>query len=96
MYRAASVATVDLERVREVARGAALVGGEVVRSGRRPAEGEAKGLPGDWVTEVDLASEHAIRAYLGAETPDMMGEPFGKSGGTNTMKIVKVGELRRG
>jgi len=25
-----------------------------------------------------------------------MGEPFGKSGGTNTMKIVKVGELRRG
>ena len=79
MYRAASVATVDLERVREVARGAALVGGKVVRSGRRPAEGEAKGLPGDWVTEVDLASEHAIRAYLGAETPDIpvAGEELG-------------------
>jgi pyruvate kinase len=24
-----------------------------------------------------------------------MGEPFGKAGGTNTMKIVKIGELRR-
>jgi len=24
-----------------------------------------------------------------------IGEPFGKAGGTNTMKIVKVGEHRR-
>src|SRR5213592_544232 len=42
--------------MRAVARRAALVGGRVVRSGMRP-EVWAKGLPGDWVTEVDVASE---------------------------------------
>ena len=50
--------------MRAAARRAALVGGDVIRAGRRPSEGEAKRLPGDWVTEVDLASEAAIRAFL--------------------------------
>ena len=60
----------DLERMRALARAAVLVGGEVVRGSRRPAGGEAKGLPGDWVTEVDVAAEGAIRSYLGAEAPE--------------------------
>ncbi len=70
---------IDLERMRAAARRAALVGGDVIRAGRRPSEGEAKGLPGDWVTEVDLASEAAIRSFLDEETPDvaMLGEESG-------------------
>src|SRR5438445_10348077 len=70
---------IDLERMRFAARGAALVGGDAIRGGRRPAQGEAKGRPGDWVTEVDVASETAIRSFLQEETPDvpMLGEESG-------------------
>src|SRR2546426_5655909 len=70
---------IDLERMRVVARRAALVGGDAIRTGGRPAEGEAKGPPGDWVTEVDVASETAIRSFLHEETPDtpMLGEESG-------------------
>jgi len=55
------------------------VGGDAIRDGRRPAQGEAKGLPGDWVTEVDVASEAAIRSFLQEETPavPMLGEESG-------------------
>ena len=63
-----------------MARRAVLEGGRVVSTGRPPRAGaEAKGLPGDWVTEVDLASERAIRALLAAETPSvpMHGEETG-------------------
>jgi myo-inositol-1(or 4)-monophosphatase len=69
----------DVERMRVVARGAAEVGGEVVGAARHGAEAAAKGLPGDWVTEVDLASEHAIRAFLASQTPDVpvAGEELG-------------------
>jgi myo-inositol-1(or 4)-monophosphatase len=59
----------DLERMRRVATEAALVGSSEVRSRRPPTSGTGKGLPGDWVTEVDLASEKAIRAHLARETP---------------------------
>jgi myo-inositol-1(or 4)-monophosphatase len=62
---------VDLEAMRSVARSAALVGAEAVRDGVRPEVGAAKGLPGDWVTEVDLASERAIAGFLAAETPSV-------------------------
>ena len=46
-------------------------GGEVVRAagGRGRAGASAKELPGDWVTEVDVASERAIGELLAAETP---------------------------
>jgi myo-inositol-1(or 4)-monophosphatase len=70
----------DLEAMRVAARGAALVGGEVVGAARRGAVATAKGsLPGDWVTEVDVASERAIGAYLASSTPDipMHGEESG-------------------
>ncbi len=55
--------------MRAVARRAALVGGEAVRAGVAPLQGTPKGLPGDWVTEADLASEAAIAGFLAAETP---------------------------
>ena len=67
MYRA----LMDLDRMREIACGAVEVGSSAVLSGRAPAAGEAKGAPGDWVTEVDLASERAISAYLERQTPDV-------------------------
>jgi myo-inositol-1(or 4)-monophosphatase len=72
----------DPQEMRAVARRAALVGGEVVRSGARPA-GTAKGLPGDWVTEVDVASEQAIGRFLRSATPDVpiQGEELGGAGG---------------
>lgn len=69
----------DLEAMRGVARAAAVRGAELVRGSRPPAEADAKGLPGDWVTEVDLASERAIAAFLAEATP---GVPFaGEEGG---------------
>src|SRR6476620_4842302 len=70
---------IDLERMRAAARRAVFVGGDAIRAGGRPSTGAAKGLPGDWVTEVDLASEAAIRSFLHEETPDvaMLGEESG-------------------
>jgi myo-inositol-1(or 4)-monophosphatase len=73
---------VGVPKAREVARAAVLAGGEVVRSaGEDEVEGRAraKGLPGDWVTEVDLAAEQAIRQMLERETPDVpvLGEETG-------------------
>jgi myo-inositol-1(or 4)-monophosphatase len=48
---------------------AARRGGEVIRNADRGAAAVAKGLPGDWVTEVDLASERAIATLLAEVTP---------------------------
>jgi myo-inositol-1(or 4)-monophosphatase len=69
----------EADDMRSVARRAALIGGEVVGSGSRPAAAGAKGLPGDWVTEIDVASERAISEFLGAATPDVpvQGEELG-------------------
>jgi myo-inositol-1(or 4)-monophosphatase len=74
----------DPATVRDLVRRAALVGAAEVRVGQatiRPPEG--KGLPGDWVTEVDVRSELAIEAFLAAEGPpiDFHGE---ETGGTAT------------
>lgn len=65
-----------------MARAAVLAGGEVVRAaggGDLEAQARAKGLPGDWVTEVDVASEQAIRRLLEQETPGvpLLGEETG-------------------
>ena len=55
----------------ELARRAALAGGAVIRSAvHRDAEAEPKGA-GDYVTEVDRASERAIREVLEDELPDL-------------------------
>jgi myo-inositol-1(or 4)-monophosphatase len=67
----------DLEAMREGARRAAQVGAAVVRAGHPPESGDAKGLPGDWVTDVDLASERAIAADLASTGIPVAGEELG-------------------
>jgi myo-inositol-1(or 4)-monophosphatase len=66
----------------ELAERAALRGGAlVIREGPAP-KAEAKGA-GDYVTEVDRASERAIREVLGEGSPDIpvVGEEAGGAGG---------------
>jgi len=69
--------------MRTVARAAALLGADTVRSSQAPSAGETKGLPGDWVTEADLASERAIKEYLADQTPEIafLGEELGGRAG---------------
>jgi myo-inositol-1(or 4)-monophosphatase len=66
----------------ELAERAAVRGGEVVRGAGPAPVVEAKGA-GDYVTEVDRASEWAIREVLGQTTPDIpvQGEEAGGVGG---------------
>ena len=68
--------------VGDVAVGAALAGGAIVRAADRGREASPKGLPGDYVTATDVASEREIRAFLAAATPGvpMVGEEDGGSG----------------
>ena len=73
-----------LEELRDLAAAAAEAGGRVVREGAgRGAEAFGKGLPGDYVTEVDLASERRIRRMLEEATPDVpvVGEESGGEAG---------------
>jgi myo-inositol-1(or 4)-monophosphatase len=72
----------DREESAQVARRAAERGGRVVSTGWRTAassDPSAKELPGDWVTEVDLASEAAIKELLTEATPGIpvVGEESG-------------------
>lgn len=70
----------SLEELRDVAALAAETGGRIVRAGAgRGAEASEKGLPGDYVTEVDLASERAIREVLEQATPGI--PVLGEEGG---------------
>jgi myo-inositol-1(or 4)-monophosphatase len=68
-----------LEDLTAIAVDAALEGGRVILAGSERRGGSTKGRPGDYVTEVDLASERAIAAFLGAATPDIrvLGEEEG-------------------
>jgi myo-inositol-1(or 4)-monophosphatase len=74
--------------MREIACGAVGIGSSAVLSGRAPAAGEAKGAPGDWVTEVDLASERAIGEYLGRLTPDVPVEGEELGGASSGLRWV--------
>ncbi len=66
----------------DVAIEAALAGGRAILEAGRPTEVRFKGEV-DLVSEVDLASEHAIRAVLARHTPDIavLGEEEGGSQG---------------
>jgi myo-inositol-1(or 4)-monophosphatase len=68
----------DLQDLLEVAVAAALAGGRLVRDGARAARAEEKGA-GDYVTEVDRASEETIRRVLadGAPGVPVLGEEAG-------------------
>jgi myo-inositol-1(or 4)-monophosphatase len=57
--------------MRDLAVRAARIGGEVVLNGVDRRDSTDKGLPGDYVTEVDEASERAITAFFASETPDI-------------------------
>lgn len=60
--RSAAIAALAAECGARIVRDAGLHGSATL---------EAKGLPGDYVTDVDLTSEAAIIALLGEETPDI-------------------------
>lgn len=72
----------DLPTLIALADEAARTGGRVVREGAGGASPQAKG-PGDYVTEVDRASERAVGAVLGRGTPDIpvVGEEAGGAHG---------------
>jgi myo-inositol-1(or 4)-monophosphatase len=80
----------DLGAMRSVARQAALIGGFTVRHATRPEIAAAKGLPGDWVTEVDLTSERQIARFLSRETPSIpfVGEEMGGSAASGLRWVV--------
>jgi myo-inositol-1(or 4)-monophosphatase len=67
------------ERLLEVAREAALLGGEVILDGGRGARSAREKGAGDYVTRTDRRSEEAIRAHLSARTPGIpvLGEEAG-------------------
>ncbi len=73
-----------------IATAAARLGGGVILGAGSSPRATAKGLPGDWVTEVDVASEHAIRRFFERETPDipMLGEEDGGSTGAGRYWLV--------
>ena len=80
--------------MQQVAVLAAVRGGEVVRSGSagiaRASLAQDKGAPGDYVTEVDRASEAAIRSLLAEQTPDIpvVGEEDGGSDAVERYWVV--------
>lgn len=80
----------DLGTFRMIARRAAARGAEVVRAaGGAPRRGvAAKTLPGDWVTEVDVASERAIAELLAAETPEIPVQGEEEGGATDGLRWV--------
>jgi myo-inositol-1(or 4)-monophosphatase len=67
-----------LRNLRDAALGAARTGASVVASARRPERVDEKSA-GDYVTDVDRASEAAIRSFLAGRTPGMpmLGEETG-------------------
>ncbi len=82
-------------RLLDVARRAAALGAGVVRASYRTngaGDASPKGRPGDWVTDVDVASESAIRAFLETETPSIpvVGE---EAGGTRAHRHWLVDPL---
>jgi myo-inositol-1(or 4)-monophosphatase len=81
---------VSLTPTMAIATTAARLGGDVILAAGTEHPPTAKGLPGDYVTEVDLASERAIRAYLATETPEipMLGEEGGGSTGDGRYWVV--------
>jgi myo-inositol-1(or 4)-monophosphatase len=73
--------SVDLERARDVAVEAAQIAADVL-SATPLGEVRTKQHPGDLVTDVDTATERAVREHLAAAFPDhrVVGEEFGGEG----------------
>jgi myo-inositol-1(or 4)-monophosphatase len=72
------VSALDLDELLTVAERAARAGGEIVRTHFGRARDPVQKAPGDWVSEVDLQSENAIRAILMRESQlPVFGEEHG-------------------
>lgn len=69
----------DEDALLAAAEAAARAGGEVVRAGFGGAGGARQKAPGDWVSDVDTASEATVRASLAAAFPEL--PFFGEEGG---------------
>jgi myo-inositol-1(or 4)-monophosphatase len=65
------VSDLDLERLGALAERAALAGGAIVEAHFGAAGNVQEKAPGDWVSDVDTASETAIRDLLAQETPEI-------------------------
>lgn len=78
----------ELADLLELAERAAVRGGALVAKEGPAPETETKGT-GDYVTEVDRASERAIREVLGEGTPDIpvVGEEAGGTGGRRSWVV---------
>ncbi len=76
-----ATSALDLSELARVAVSAARAGGEIVLNGFGDPDNVREKSPGDWVSDVDTSSEHAIRSLLAAAAPDI---PFfgEESGGT--------------
>ncbi len=66
------MSSLDLAQLLEVAERAARIGGDIVTAGFGGADNNIRSkAPGDWVSDVDTASENAVREALAAECPDI-------------------------
>ena len=62
----------DLAHLLGAAERAARIGGDVVSAGFGGADNNIRSkAPGDWVSDVDTASENAVREALARECPDI-------------------------
>jgi myo-inositol-1(or 4)-monophosphatase len=62
----------DLAHLLEVAERAARIGGDIVTAGFGGADNNIRSkAPGDWVSDVDTASENAVREALAEDCPDI-------------------------
>lgn len=62
---------IDLDRLRVAAESAARAGGEIVRAGFGDPANVREKARGDWVSDVDTASERAVAAVLAEAAPDI-------------------------
>ena len=74
----------------DIARTAAEVAGRIILEAAGPGHATDKGLPGDYVTQVDLAAERAIAQVLEERSPGvpMLGEESGRSGDLGSLYWV--------
>jgi myo-inositol-1(or 4)-monophosphatase len=76
----------ELDRLLDVARAATAIGCETVRAGFGAAHTIAAKGPGDWVSEVDTASERAVREALTGAVPEIA--VFGEEEGGTRAEIA--------
>ena len=80
----------SLSTLAETAARAAVAGGDVVRAAAAPEAVALKGAEGsgDYVTDVDVASERAIRSALSATGMPVLGEESGGASGASRYWVV--------